>query len=97
MDLDLKLTMLNLSINKKSAKFLEKLIPKHFLQIDKKINALLQNPFPSDSAALKGYPNLFRATAGEYRIIYEVLDNTLFIDAIGKRNDAEVYKRLHIK
>ncbi len=89
--------MLNLSINKKSVKFLERLVAKHFLQIDKKISTLRQNPFPSDSAALKGYSDLFRVTAGEYRIIYEVVDNTLFIDAIGKRNDAEVYKRLHIK
>jgi mRNA interferase RelE/StbE len=89
--------MLNLRINKKSAKFLEKLVPKHFLQIDKKISALRHNPFPSDTAALKGYSDLFRVTAGEYRIIYEILDNTLFINAIGKRNDAEVYKRLSIK
>ena len=86
--------MLNLRINKKSVKFLQKLVPKHFSQIDKKITALRQNPFPTDSAALKGHPNLFRATAGEYRIIYELSEDTLFIDAIGKRNDAEVYKKL---
>ena len=86
--------MLNLRINKKSTKFLKKLVPKHFLQIDKKISGLRQNPFPSDSASLKGHPELFRATAGEYRIIYELNDDTLFINAIGKRNDSDVYKKL---
>ena len=35
----------------------------------------------------------FRADAGEFRIVYRFDKETLFVDAIGKRNDGEVYRR----
>ena len=38
-----------------------------------------------------------RADVGEYRIIYTVENDTLNVFVIGKRNDAEVYKKLKRK
>ncbi len=58
---------------------------------------LLENPKPYDSTSLKGYPDLRRKDIGEYRIIYKIKDDIVYILLIGKRNDDEVYKQLKRK
>jgi mRNA interferase RelE/StbE len=85
--------MLKLLISKKAQKFLDKLPPKQFRQIVKKVFALLEEPGPHDSEELRGYPFL-RNDVGEYRVIYDVQGDTLRLILVGKRNDAEVYRQL---
>jgi len=85
--------MLTLSISHDAQKFLDKLPPKQFRQVVRKVFALLDNPTPPDSKQLKGYP-FWRADSGEYRIIYDVQETTLRLILVGKRNDDEVYRRL---
>jgi len=85
--------MLIPALGKRAQKFLNKLPPKQFDQIDGKITALCDDPFPPDSSLLKGF-RWYRVSIGEYRIIYNVNGDALDIPLIGKRNDAEVYKRL---
>ncbi len=85
--------MLKLLVSKKAQKLLDDLPPKQFRQIIKKVFALLENPRPHDSQELRGYPFL-RSDVGEYRIIYDVQEDTLRLILVGKRNDAEVYRRL---
>ena len=87
--------MLKLNLSKRSGKFLDKLPPKQFRQIDTKIKALLIDPAPPDSSLLKGQASVYRrADIGEYRIVYRVNGDTLEVILIGKRNDDEVYKAL---
>ncbi len=85
--------MLKLLVSKKAQKFLDDLPPKQFRQILKKVFALLEDPRPNDSQELRGYPFL-RSDVGEYRIIYDMQRDTLRLILVGKRNDAEVYRRL---
>ena len=85
--------MLFLNLDKRAQKFLHKLPPKQFAQIDVSISALRENPFPHDSKHLKGM-DWYRVDVGEYRIIYAVRGNVLDVPIIGKRNDGDVYKRL---
>ena len=85
--------MLRLDLTKKTIAFLDKLSPKQFKQISKKVFSLMANPKPNDSKKLKGYP--YRGTdIGEYRIIYRVEEDTLKIALVGKRNDSAVYREL---
>lgn len=85
--------MLELDLGDAAKRFLRKLPPKQFGQLERKIEALLADPFPGDSKVLKD--SEFRsADSGEYRIIYKVLGTILYVPLIGKRNDAEVYRRL---
>ena len=85
--------MLKLLISKDARKFLDALPPKQFRQIVNRVFALLEEPRPHDTKELKGYPFL-RNDAGEYRIIYDVQDDTLRLILVGKRNDDDVYRRL---
>jgi mRNA interferase RelE/StbE len=78
--------VLKLQLSKESQKFLNELPPKQFRQIVKKVFSMMENPRPGDAQEMKGYPFL-RTDRGEYRIIYDVRENTLRIILIGKRND----------
>lgn len=72
--------MLKINLSKQAAKFLEKAHPKHAKQIARKIVGLQDNPFPHDSIQLKGlHSDLYRTDIGEYRIIYFIESDTLFV------------------
>ena len=47
-----------------------------------------------DSERLDACGGDIRADAGEYRIVYDLAERSLRVMLIGKRNDAEVYRRL---
>lgn len=90
--------MLKIDLQKDAAKFLKKLPPKHKKQIAHKIVDLCETPIPHDSKILKGTTTSFRRVdIGEYRIVYTVEKDAVHIFLIGKRNDAEVYKKLKRK
>ncbi len=85
--------MLSVDLTHQARDFLERLDPKQFRQVVKKIFSLMENPRPPDSRPLQGYPFL-RADIGEYRIIYRVEKDCLKVALVDKRNDDEIYKRL---
>lgn len=85
--------MLPLSLSKAAVRFLDTLPPKQYRQVLRKIIMLMADPRPADAQPLKG-SGYWRATAGEYRIIFDVRDGVLRILSIGKRNDDDVYRGL---
>ena len=87
--------MLRIEISKSAAKDILKFPAKIQRQIALKIHELRENKTTQiDVAYLKGHAPYKRATSGEYRIIFYVKDDTIFIDFIGKRNDSDIYKKL---
>ena len=86
--------MLTINISKHAQKFLEKVPLKHARQLKSKIQALMVNPLPPDTKQLVDYFPYRRADQGEYRIIYKVENEILYVVLVGKRNDDEVYKRM---
>ncbi len=86
--------MLTVDFSRDAEKFSLRLPPKQKGQVGWRISALAENPYASDTRGLKGFTSLRRADIGEYRIIYRVLETTLFVVLIGKRNDDEVYRKL---
>lgn len=86
--------MLKINLSKDAARFLQKLPPKHGKQIAERLQMLMADPEALPSAELKGYAPYRRAASGEYRIIFFVEGDTLFVPMIGKRNDDEVYQLL---
>ncbi len=87
------MTLYELQIGKKTLKFLARLPEKHFLQIQRRILELAQNPRPHDSEQMRG-SRYFRLDQGEYRVVYDIQKEVLviLIIKVGKRNDGEVYR-----
>ena len=87
--------MLKIDPSRQAARFLRRVNPRHGRRIARKIEALRSDPEPRDSRHLKGKHAAFRrAVVGAYRVIYRVEGDTLRIYLVGKRNDAEIYRRL---
>ena len=86
--------MLVIDLSKTSEKFLQKLLPKHRLQVAARIFMLAENPHASDTSQLRGYEKYRRADTGEYRIIYRLSTAILSVVLIGKGNDDEIYRKL---
>jgi mRNA interferase RelE/StbE len=87
--------MIEINFSRQAVKFLENAHPKHSKQIARKLSDLRNEPISNDSSQLKGqYAKYRRADIGEYRIIYFVEGEVLYIVLIGKRNDSEIYKIL---
>lgn len=86
--------MLKINLSKDAERFLKKIPAKHSKQIAERLYTLLQDPEAFPSVELKGYAPYRRAKSGEYRIIFYVEEDTLFVPLIGKRNDDEVYQLL---
>ncbi len=84
--------MSNLNISLKAKKYLEKLPSKQYKQVASRIFDLLTKKEHSDIKHLSGRPGYFRIDQGEYRIIFKIEDNIVYIPIVGKRNDDSVYR-----
>lgn len=82
-----------LEVTRAAGKFLETLPPKQFRQVVLSVFKLRQNPKPNDSKQLIGSGNYRRIDVGEYRVIYRLEGDVVYLALIGKRNDDEVYKK----
>ncbi len=85
--------MRNIQFSKKAQKYIKSLVAKHQKQIAQHIVLLQKDPNSQNTKKLQGHA-LYRIRSGDYRIIYSYDNDTVFILVIGKRNDAEVYKKL---
>ena len=82
-----------LSLTRDADKFLERLDPKQYKQVVRKIFALASEATPPDSLQLQG-SDYRRADQGEFRIVYYFdAADTVYVVLVGKRNDDEVYAR----
>lgn len=86
--------MFKLNPTREALDFWNKLDPKQYRQIGRKVLSLLVEPHPSDSKALIGYPDYLRVDFGEYRIIYKIEKDTIKLTLIQLRNDDDVYKKV---
>lgn len=86
--------MLEVEYSKESERFLHKIPRKHAGQLVRRVELLRSDPFASDTKQLQNSFGFYRADSGEYRIVYMVIDQVLFVALLGKRNDDAVYKKL---
>jgi len=85
--------VLTLHITRQVRGFLKTLDSKQYTQVIRKVLSLLDTGTANDSKKLKGY-DYSRVDIGEYRIIYKVENDCVYVQLIGKRNDSEIYRAL---
>lgn len=80
---------MKLLLSKQASKFLDKLSEPLRGRFDKTLLKLEKDPFPNGAKKLVGTVdiNLFRVRVGDYRIIYRVSKDALYIDEIDHRKD----------
>ena len=56
------------------------------------LDLLARNPRPPNCIAMKGEDSVYRVRVGDYRIVYEVLDNVLLVHVVRIGHRREVYR-----
>jgi len=85
---------MKLEFRRAAVKFIDGLDAKQYRQVMRCILGLLIQPMPHDSQLLAGGNGLRRVTAGEFRVVYAIVDDTIQVHVVGRRNDDSVYRQL---
>jgi len=78
--------MFNIEWTEKAFKEAEKLEPALFKRILQKVEELKEDPFSKDIKRLKGETS-FRLRIGDYRVIFDIIGDKIFILKIGHRKN----------
>jgi mRNA interferase RelE/StbE len=79
-----------LNFSKLALKELEKINEPYYSSIKSAIIALTKNPRPNGYIKLKGRAG-YRIRVGNYRVIYDIFDNTLVVDIITLGHRKDIY------
>lgn len=71
---------------------IKKLIEPVQLAIVERLEQLAINPRPPGSFKMQGAESLYRIRVGDYRIIYEIQDRTLFVAVVKVGHRGDVYR-----
>lgn len=82
----------NVLMTRSAAKELESVPTKDRQRIVTKIGALASNPRPAGAEKLSG-EDKYRIRQGDYRILYEIVDEDLVVTVVRIGNRREVYRR----
>ncbi len=63
-------------------------------QILKRIETLKKDPRPEGVTKLQGMDNAYRIRQGDYRIIYQIIDNNLIIEIVTIGHRSDVYRTM---
>jgi mRNA interferase RelE/StbE len=78
---------------KKSAyKELQKLPRQIIAKVVAAVADLSSNPHPTGSKKLTGSEHSYRIRIGDYRVVYEIIENKLMIEIVRARHRKDVYK-----
>lgn len=78
-------------IKKSAAKEIEKIQKQDRIRIIEKIRSLSSDPHPSGSKKLSGKEK-YRIRQGNYRILYQVIDDALVINVVKVGHRRDIYK-----
>ena len=79
-------------VEKRAEKELSKLPSAVYPRIITAIISLGENPRPRGFRKLEGYKNHYRIRIGDYRVIYTIEDNVLYVYIIGIGDRKDIYK-----
>lgn len=63
-------------------------------RIKQRIDALADNPYPSEIKKIQGEGELYRLRVGEHRILYQVKGKILLVLIVRIRHRRDVYRRI---
>jgi len=83
--------MYSITLRKRAIKALEKINEPYYSAIKDAVYSLAENPRPKGYKKLKGR-DAYRIRVADYRIIYDIFDDTLRVDVIGLGHRKDIYE-----
>ena len=81
-------------VAQRAVKALAKLPRQEQQRIRAAIDLLAQYPRPPGCVALEGEEHAYRVRVGNYRILYEVLDDRLLVQVVRLGHRRDIYRRM---
>ena len=81
-----------LQIKPRAARQLRKLPESVRARLQEIMDALTQNPRPAGTLKMRGFTNRYRVRVGDYRIVYDIHDDTLIVLIIAVGHRGDVYR-----
>lgn len=91
--MELDKNLYNLHITKSAEKELRDIPFPYFTNIVNEIQKLKSNPRPIGSKKLKGTSHTYRIRISDYRVVYTIKDNILYIEVIKIAHRSKIYKK----
>ena len=82
---------MNVILKPSAARYLERMNEPMKGKVLAGLRKLEQEPLQGDIRPFQGQENLYRCRLGNYRIVFEIMDDVIVVERIGPRGD--VYKR----
>lgn len=82
----------DIELSRIALKNLAKIPRRELLKIQTRIDSLAKEPKPIDVKKIQGDENLYRIRSGNYRILYRIFDDKLFILIVDVDHRKDVYK-----
>ncbi len=79
---------------KRAKQDLTKIPQKYLIKIKRKIDLLGEDPRASGCKKLQGFKNLYRIRSGNYRIIYQVIDDQVIVIIVAVKHRRSSYRSL---
>ena len=80
-------------IARRAVKCLDRLPRREQQRVRAAIDLLADNPRPPGCVAMTGEATAYRVRVGDYRIVYEVLDDRLVVQVVRVGHRRDVYRR----
>ena len=79
-------------LSKRASRELDSLERKEQQRVRAALDLVAENPRPPRCVAMSGYQSTYRVRVGDYRIVYEVRDNELFVFVINIGHRRSIYR-----
>jgi len=83
-----------IDVTRPAEKQIRALHPQVRARIEKTIDWLAKNPRPHGCQKMHGHENLYRARAGDWRVVYEIRDSVLLVLVVAVGHRREIYRGL---
>lgn len=87
------MTTYRVDVARRAVKALASLPRREQQRIRAAIDLLANNPRPPGCAAMAGEAHVYRVRVGDYRIVYEVLDDRLVVHVVRIGHRRDVYRK----
>lgn len=81
-----------IELSRSALKNMGKIPKKELIRIGNRIDALCSDPRPADIKKIRGDENLYRIRSGNYRILYRIYDDEIYILIVDVDHRKDAYK-----
>lgn len=86
------MTDYKISFTRSARKELSRLEKATVIRIVTQIEKLIENPHPPGCRKIQGAIDLWRIRIGNYRVIYQIIDQELIIEVVAVRHRRDAYR-----